>query len=331
MAYLSWRFIERTVRINQQLFTRRRLFIATGIGASIFAGWAVLVTKLEGLPTRFSPAALVIADGAEDRNPNTDICDGKSGSEITAGPVCTIGQRIAPITFALIGDSYANALSPGVGDAASKAGRRGLVMTHSGCYALIGINWGSSDPDCKEFLHAAIQKLKATPSINTVILISRWTVAAEGTRFSADHPDRLFIVDDQSKEQGYDENKAVFTRSLKRDANALAGYKVFVLGFVPEQLMYISQSGAMRTQLGLRPDDVVTPRQTVEQRQADIRQLLSAASVQYGFRILDAMAPLCDDKMCHAIENGKSLYTDDNHLSRYGALMESTVLQSAFN
>jgi hypothetical protein len=55
-----------------------------------------------------------------------------------------------------------------------------------------------------------------------------------------------------------------------------------------------------------------------------------AAAVRYGFNILDAMLPLCNEQTCRSIEDGKSLYADDNHLSRFGALKEGEVLAAAF-
>ena len=83
-----------------------------------------------------------------------------------------------------------------------------------------------------------------------MILISRWTDAAEGTRFGAFTFKKLFITDAQSEERSYAENKAVFVRSLERDAHALADYRVFVVAFIPEQMTYVPQAAALRIQFG---------------------------------------------------------------------------------
>ena len=52
---------------NSGLF-RSRLFAAAGIGAFAFLGMAISVSTHDGLPSRFSPAATEIADGAIDGN-----------------------------------------------------------------------------------------------------------------------------------------------------------------------------------------------------------------------------------------------------------------------
>jgi hypothetical protein len=326
IAWLSWRFIERPFRRNT-VFTRYRLFATAGITAFAFLGMAILVRKHDGFPSRFSSAALVIADGANDGNPIGKACEAKPVADIMAGRICTVGRSEAPLTFALIGDSFANALTPGVEAAADKAGQRGYVLTRGGCYALIGVHT-VNNPGCEDSLDAAIARIKATPTIQTVILISRWTVAAEGTRFGALTYKKLFITDAQSKEPSYAENKAVFVRSLERNAHALGAYRVFVVASIPEQLTNVPQAAALRIQFGLY--DVGTPREIVERRQSSAKQILLAAAVRYGFNILDAMLPLCDEQTCRSIEDGKSLYADENHLSRFGALKESGVLAAAF-
>jgi peptidoglycan/LPS O-acetylase OafA/YrhL len=325
IAWVSWRFVERPFRRNISVFTRGRLFVAASFGAFSFLGMAILANKLDGLPFRFSPAALAIAEGAKDGNPIGDACDAKPVADIMTGRICTIGRAGAPLTFALIGDSFANALTPGVEVAADQAGQRGYVLTRSWCYALIGVN---SNSDCKDFIDAAIAKIKATPTIKTVILISRWTAAAEGTRFGALTPKRLFITDAQSKERSYAENKAVIVRSLERNSRTLADYRVVLVAFIPEQLTNVTQSAALRIQFGWF--DVGTPREIVERRQANVKRILTTAATHYGFDILDAMSPLCDEQTCRAIEDGKSLYADDNHLSRFGAIKESILLAAAF-
>jgi hypothetical protein len=290
----------------------------------VFAAFGAFVVVQKGYPARFSPAALAIADGAKDVNPLAESCDGKSATEILNGLVCAVGQPDAAPTFALIGDSYANALSPAVEVAAGRVGRRGIIMTRGGCYPLVGI---LSNLPCSDFINAAIARVRATPSIDTVVLVSRWTTAAEGSRFGAINWKRLFITDDESKNRTYDENKLVFARSLRRSAEALRGYKVLILAFVPEQYVNVPEAVALRMEFGL--EDLGVPRVVVEARQAGVRKLLSAAESMYGFRILDAMPALCDAKKCRAIEHGRSLYSDDNHLSRLGAIREATLLAEA--
>jgi hypothetical protein len=323
IAWLSWRFVERPFRRKTRVFVRSRLFAAAGIGAFAFLGIAISVTAHDGLPSRFSPAALKIADSANDGNVLGHRACGSP--DIMAGQVCIIGATEAPFTFALVGDSFADALTPAVETAANQAGQRGYAFSRGGCYALIGIN---SLPACKEFMDAVVARIKSTPTIKTLILISRWTSAAEGTRFGALTYKGLFITDAQSRERSYAENKAALIRGLERDARAFEGYKVFVVAFVPEQLTYVPEAAALRIQMGL--NDMGTPRRIVEKRQASVKEILDNMAPSIGFTVLDAMLPLCDEHFCRAIEDGRSLYADDNHLSVFGAKKEAELLAAAF-
>ncbi|HEY3797734.1 MAG TPA: acyltransferase family protein [Caulobacteraceae bacterium] len=328
VAWLSWRFVERPPRRDRRRFTRSRLFFGAGLGASILLAIALIVARTDGAPQRFGPAALAIAAGETDTNPARAACDAKSVAQIEQGQVCTIGRQGGPVTFALLGDSFADALSPGVAAAADAAGQRGIVLTRGGCYPLVGANTG--DSACRAFLGAAIAHIRSVASVRTVILVGRWSAAADASRFGAISWRNLFITDDQSRGASGAENMAVVARGLDRDAAALAGYRVAVVAYIPEQLANVPEAAAIRIQWRGALGQTGTPRAVVEQRQANARRLLTAAAIRDGFTVIDAMPALCDAATCRAVEDGRSLYSDDNHLSGFGALQEGSALAPIF-
>ena len=326
VSWLSWKYVELPLRSNKHTFTRIRLFVGTGLMTIGFVACALIASRTGGLPMRFTPMALAIADGAG-TFPLRD-CDSKSASEVRRGDVCTIGAPGSPITFALIGDSFANALSPAVETTAMRLGRRGLALTRGGCYPLLGIVTGT-DVGCKDFLAAAVQKIRETPSIEKIILVARWTAAVEGSRFGAIKLNRLFITDSTSTGQSYSENRSVFRRGLGRTMESLVGHDVIVLAFIPEQDANVPQAAVLRILMGQR-EDYSTPRSIVDNRQKNTRKILSEMSAQYGFTLLDAMQALCDSQTCHGVEDDVSLYSDDNHLSRAGALKVAPIILKSF-
>ena len=159
IAWLSWRFIEIPFRRNTLVFSRPWLFAAASVGAFALLGMAILTDTHNGLPSRFSPAAIAIADGAKDWDLLRGSCDSKPVADVLAGHICTIGREKAPLTFALLGDSFATALTPGVEAAADQAGQRGYVLAHAGCHALIGII--NTIPGCQDFLHCSHRTLES--------------------------------------------------------------------------------------------------------------------------------------------------------------------------
>jgi hypothetical protein len=324
IAWISWRFVELPVRNQKTTFTQQSLFIGTGSGALAFSVLALIAIQQEGLPARFSPEINKVAEAAGTFDWLGD-CDKKSAADIAKGDICTMGPNDAPISFALLGDSFADALSPAVQQAANQSGRRGLVLTRGGCYPLVGI---LSDVDCAEFVDAAVRRVQATRSVEIVILIARWTAAVEGSRFGAIRIGGLFITDSESKTRSYAENKAVFHRSLSRTIDALSGRKVYVLAFLPEQSANVPQAAVLQKYFG--SPDYYTSRSIVDSRQANTRSILTELSRSHNFTLLDAMPALCDDLVCHGVKDGLSLYADDNHLSMVGALKELPVISRAF-
>jgi peptidoglycan/LPS O-acetylase OafA/YrhL len=325
IAWISWRFVELPVRSRDATFTQQSLFIGTGSGALAFSVLALVAIQQNGLPARFSPEMNKVAEAAGNFDWLGD-CDKKSAADITRGDACTIGPSDAPISFALLGDSFADALSPAVQQAANESGRRGLTLTRGGCYPLLGI---LLDIDCAEFVEAAVRRVQATQSIEKVILIARWSAAVEGSRFGAIKIGGLFITDSESKTRGYAENKAVFQRSLARTVGAFFPRKVYVLAYLPEQSANVPQAAVLRKYFSSL--DYSTPRSVVDSRQANTRSILNELSRSHGFAILDAMPALCDDLVCHGVEGGASLYADDNHLSLVGALKELPAIARAFS
>ena len=70
-----------------------------------------------------------------------------------------------------------------------------------------------------------------------------------------------------------------------------------------------------------------------ELRQRELRALLGRLQGGQqggrGFAVTDVGASLCDAAKCAVQINGTSLYADDNHLSRRGALLLEPVWEKA--
>lgn len=316
LAVLSWRFVERPFRRPRRgaaAGTRRPLVVATAaILAVAAAGSAVLA--LGGLPGRFSPAVRVLATATDDVNPERARCDSPSLERIRSGDLCVLGTPGVAPTTALVGDSFGDALSPGVVAAAQAQGRSVLVATRAGCRPLVGLT--SVSPECARALDATVAEVAATPSITTVVLVGRWSTMVEGVRLGAYSGVESYLADAETTTPGPQENRAVFSRSLARTVAALGPDRsVWVVAGVPEQEVLVPQALTTRAVLGLGPLDGVS-RASYDARQATTLSLLAAGT---GYRVIDVGTAACDDAQCPVVADGRSLYADDNHPSRYGA------------
>ncbi|MGE0596388.1 MAG: acyltransferase family protein [Hyphomonadaceae bacterium] len=328
ISYLSWRFIEVPVRQNRAVFTRWRLFAGAAVTSAAFIALGVVGFVTRGLPQRLPDEVTRIANGTFDTNPRV-ACDQLSIASINAGEVCLLGDREQTPSFAFVGDSIANSMAPGVDEAARSLGISGAVLTYSGCYTLVETRQNTDF--CSRQMQAFLDYIERTPSIQTVILLNRWSSAAEASRFGEDL--RLnwnFIISDaQSAEAGPEENRRVLERGLARTLEALAPRRVIVAAYVPEQPFDVPRRNGLQTWLG-RPLQPGVPRDVFEARQANVREILARLLRQHDFEVLDLSDHLCDVDFCRGLSlDGSALYSDDNHVSTTGAVHLAPVFAEA--
>lgn len=322
LAILSWRYVERPFRTAR--VSRGQLFGATaGIGiATLVFGIGAQLTG--GFPGRLSEPARGYAAAALDTNPRRVACDRPTPARIAAGSACQFGAEGVLPNFALIGDSFADALMPGLDETARRAGRRGYALFHSGCFPLVETR--QENPACEAVSRATLAFLKAHPEITTVVVAARWTSALLGNRYGQTRGEGWFIEDNETGERGYEENARVFPRALERTAAALMPARVVVLAYLPEQRYDVPRALALSAQFGL-PRDVDLPAALHERRQAPLRPILARLASRYpGFKVIDVGALLCGGT-CPTRIGETVLYADDNHPSRAGALLIGERLQ----
>jgi hypothetical protein len=267
--------------------------------------------------------------GATDTNLGRSQCDTRRPEDVLAGNICGIGDATVSIpTFAVLGDSFAISLEPAIETVASQARQKGVNLIRGGCYPLLGASqfddfYGS----CREFVRAAMEFLNAHTSISSVIIIARWTSAAEGTRFGGRD---MYITDDYSSVPSYDENKKVFVRSLERTIRALRGRTIFVVSTIPEHFVDVPRMAALGRYLG-REISVDLNRYDFDQRQGFVRNTLGEMADRLSFQVLDLSQYLCTEHVCAGTKDGYSLYSDGDHLNRFGALTIREVFSPVFH
>ncbi|CAN5154689.1 acyltransferase family protein [soil metagenome] len=316
LAYLSWRFIERPFRRARHVGPVA-LFAGAGVIATVIIGAGLYGYLQKGVPERFPPAVRHYALASQDINPRRQACDQRPVADVAANRVCTLGADVAgPPTFAVLGDSFGDAMIPGVDSAGNLAGRKGLILTHSGCYALVGVDQGNAE--CQRQLAASIALIQRSPSIKTVIMIGRWTTAVHGKRFGALVTEAMYIRDSESGASSYDENRRVFARSMTRTIDGLRPRNVVVMAYIPEQAVDVPRAAALTSYFNPKPD-IGVARAAYDARQAPVHAILEPQSRALGFTVLDATPVLCDARRCAGVSGDQVLYVDDNHLSRTGA------------
>ena len=325
-ATLSWRLIEQPIRQSKRL-NRKQLFAgAAGCMALIFS-FGLVAHINQGIPQRLSPFVAAAAMTAMDINPRRNKCDSRTPERISRDDVCLVGADSARPSFVVVGDSFADALIPGIDAMASESGFQGYALTRGGCLPLKGVNQDIGQ--CRAFTDAALDFINRHSAIRMVLLVGRWTTAAEGVRFGSNKTASMFISDDQTAALGYSENRRVLTEGLKHTLEALASRQVFIGAFIPEQPVNVPRFVGVSRLLG-RTESVGVDRSIFDSRQLFVRELMDEVAVPRGASVLDFGQLLCDQSRCEGERDGSVLYWDDNHLSATEAISLRNIFAPMF-
>ncbi|AJD42154.1 acyltransferase 3 protein [Rhizobium gallicum bv. gallicum R602sp] len=318
VSYAAWRFIENPARRSDASFRTAAKLVAATV-ATCISLW-VVTEQLGGMPGRFSGVERRMASGARDTNPDRRACDTPSLERLRAGTPCVLGADKVP-GVALMGDSIADALAPGVVAAAEQAGQSVMILTKEGCRPII---WSRSDSgSCQRFLVEAEQLLKRTETIHTVVIIARWTNIASGYRYGAPIlvPPSMTHPDDEAK-------LSRLAAALSDQFAHLDQKRIVVVGFVPEQPLYVPQTVLVRHRLG-QPLPSGVSRDVFEERQKIVRRLFSRPNFA-KVTLIDATPFFCNDETCPVQDQGIPAFVDDNHPSASKALSVRAMFAPAF-
>ncbi|MFB1489924.1 MULTISPECIES: acyltransferase family protein [unclassified Thiocapsa] len=321
-AVLSWQVIERPVRERRVLKTQRSVFVFAlfCMAATLVAG---LVINLErGIESRFDGMQLRIVQGMTDRiggarNP----CMALSPAQIADGAFCVLGDtasRFAPDAL-VWGDSHAEALAPGIGEVAARAGRAVFFAGAQGCPIgshLRDVSW--LERDCAAFDRAMLDSLRRRPEISQVILVSRWVP--------------LRVPEPAGEGSSAGVNGLGAADSLGEVVRALtaAGKRVWLVGPVPDvgtlvpRALYLQSLGFARD-VETRPSEA-----SFYDAQERTLAVLGELARQPGVSLVLPHERFCSDGWCEVIRDGYPLYFDDNHLTTVGAKSAAQVLEPVF-
>jgi len=183
MAWLSWRFVEAPFRrspgpgrSNQKIL----IVAAAALVATACAGQAAVTTN--GAAFRVSPQVMAAEQAAESINPNRGDCHvSEDAVKVAPEGGCTASPGRYQIL--LWGDSRADHFAVAVHDWANAHGVAARQATKSACRPLLT---GAPAPalgitsECARFNATVLAEVKATPSIDTIIL-SGWWLPGDGT------------------------------------------------------------------------------------------------------------------------------------------------------
>ena len=207
---------------------------------------------------------------------------------------CTLGDRTAPRTVAVFGDSHAAQWVPALEAEGRAQGWKVVPVTKSGCPSVDVVNWNSRLArryrECETWRAAAVDELVRL------------------------RPD-VVVVANRAAYKGLDQRPlpvADYARGLAATVDRLrsAGVDVVVLGPTPEPGDAVPACVTGHTG-DVRPCDL--PVGTAAPRDLSLAEADVARAA--GVPFIDPLRWLCGDKVCPVVVGQFLVYRDDSHLS----------------
>lgn len=317
LATLSWRFVEQPFRKGRtaQVLTRRWIFAFSAAGAVFLGSLAGFIVNRDGFIGQFSAERWALYQEATQRDPLGQSCMGPKD-----GLGCALGMPDGAPSVIIWGDSHAGAAVPGFDLWLRTQGLAGVAYTRSACAPLIGV-YRADQPEehgCDNHNDAVLAEILAGPADRTVILFGRWALATEGVRAAHEPGSPALLAERGTPVGGIADNPRIMETGLQRLVAALRekDLEVILISGLPEigrnvPDMVLHYEGEV-------PETLLPSRTEMVARQARANAILERVAADHSARLLSPAERLCVER-CQVELNGTPLYSDDDHLSTYGA------------
>lgn len=325
-AAATYHLVEKRIRHSTARYVPLVLLLTLlGLGAA-----GGLVYRLKGLPERFPVL--------EQRAKNVGSFEWyEQGYDNTAACIqlldnkfpdyCNIMDLKRPATIALLGDSTANHYFLGLADELTgKSSKENLVeIGKSSCPPLLDIeSFTNTGPQaCDETMSDMLEYVDHAPSIHTVILSMTGATYFNETRAAAMSSAEYFRVRLQSNPK-LDDPEQIFATAIRKTLVHLQRTRkqvIFLLSvpaldFYPEDCENIRPFSIK----GSKKSSCDVDRGTIDRINADYRNLVIKVLKEFPqVKLWDPYGSICDDKVCHTLQDGLLLYRDKIHLGFYGS------------
>ncbi|MDO3720318.1 acyltransferase family protein [Marinobacter sp. chi1] len=329
LAWLSWRYVETPFR-HASTVSRKQVFSFSAAGMMAFFAVGTTSWATNGFDGRVQGE---LAEGllavSREKTGQQDCWEAYIKQPFIEN-ACSIGLKKEKADFALVGDSSAGALFSQLEAFSMRRTLGGVDMTLFACPVLLASERKdhSQRTACRRFGNEFREAAVAGRLPPTLIVSSRWTLWLE--RQGVDNQEggkesirNITVANENTKKLGYVE---ALSRDYAESIQMLLanGYKVVLIYPVPEMgwdvPKHLMKTIHINGELTLH--DASISHQVFRQRNARAYAALNAVGDHENLVRIYPEKLFCNsfiDGRCAAHVDGKPLYSDDDHLSKYGA------------
>ncbi|MCX7515131.1 acyltransferase family protein [Frateuria hangzhouensis] len=320
LAWASYRWIEQPFRRSRAPASTTLWRFAAAMGLVAVATGSAYV--LHGYPQRWPGGFVASADTTRLADPCLALHGAKPHLSDKCYPKGADRRLVA-----LVGDSHAAALAPGIRAVAARGGMGVAQLTRSSCPFLVGVSrrvpkQPKQMADCAGFDRRVMKILQEDPRIGTVIIAGAWRAGDMREVFYA-------------PTSGPDAPPGVLLqRGLSGAVRALQrhGKRVLIVRDVPFiEFLPVKQMAACVNPLRAALNGIVGGEGcgfvAGDEMEADAPALavLERVARDTGAQLVDPHEALCGAHGCRIALHGRLLYRDQQHLTPAGARIASAV------
>lgn len=319
IGHLSYKIIEiKKCSSNKKIESEKVFFKNIWFWSFWFVGLSgLLVSKTDGMIKTYPDEIKIISNESKNRNPRLDECH-----SVSIESTCKYG--LGKVGAIVIGDSHATGYVNTISHALE--GKSTLELTRSSCITIEGIRMRQSDlrpwdDTCGKRVGLISTYINQYPKI-PIFIINRTSSAIEGVNEPEQKAllnQHLLDVNGTPFNQRSDEWKKSIADGLYQTACKLAkNNPVIMVSDSPEFKESVPLVMAKKYMLGDTERFTIT-RKEYDERTRISREIKERAARECGVRILNLTDLWCDKEFCYSDKGGRPIYSDDDHLSEFGA------------
>ncbi|MFD2189589.1 acyltransferase family protein [Pistricoccus aurantiacus] len=333
LAYITWRFVEQPFR-QKQRFTRKHIFSGALAATVLMLGFSAYGVHSEGVPTRLSEEALEIVAVRDDRDLGRRGCQAMPGHPIAMEDACEFNEEYLK-KIVVWGDSQATPLVLPTAKEAETLAMSVKQLVFTNCLPVAGYTRSDSE-ECGKFNNEALNLITKNNDIEIVFMLGRYPLQFEAVPFDnqeggVEMKDAVYAVPSGKLGNEIDETSPHRVTTvgglIKKTVTTLvnSGVKVVLIYPVPETGWDVPEFLAKEALYGKKRDTPLsTSYQVFRERTRSAYQQLDQVEDHENLLKIKPESLFCNTRLpgrCVAQIDGKPLYYDNNHLSRFGATL----------
>lgn len=340
LAWLTYWLIEKPIRFGkhskEKTITLLVLMVAVGyVGYNSY--------KRDGLPFRAFPKQIQAYTKSIAVTDRVKECSDISHAyEKSADWFCKLGEQTSQPSIFAYGDSHALSLIPAIEKFGIENKINILLASSSGCPPILGIQsmrgvaW-TDRYNCQKLNDRIFEYVKSNRNIKSILLIARWTYYTGGTTkpfeinpLSTDGATDFSV--DVKLEKKIISSRVSFDYGIQLTIEKYRNIGVRIIFFEDNPLQLYDPKDALRkswrTDASINRLSVTTKEHKNNQSwiSSRFKNISSEMATIVNFDKL-----LCKSDICPLVDEGKFLYSDDDHLSVDGAMLVYPNLMEALS